>query len=314
MTAAQLATDPDEEEARAFPGARAPHRRRDVVSAGLRLAVHEWGDADGRPLLLAHGGFDFSRTYDVFAPLLADAGWRVVGWDQRGHGESEHAALYNWDADVRDAIAVLDTFAQEPVPVIGHSKGGGLMLALADACPQRVSALVNLDGMPSRRPQPDVADRERARQFADELESRLDLRRRPVGSRKPGTIDELAERRARMNPRLSKEWLRYLVVAGARHDADGWRWRIDPYLRMGGFGPWRPEWSLERLAGVGVPFLGFLGMIAEPMGWGTVAADVEPYLPYGAQFVPLADTGHFVHIERPQEVARAVLEFLDVRG
>ena len=52
-----------------------------------------------------------------------------------------------------------------------------------------------------------------------------------------------------MNPRLSHEWLRYLVSVGARHDDDGWRWKIDPALRLGGFGPWRPEWAMARLPG-----------------------------------------------------------------
>ena len=54
---------------------------------------------------------------DGFAPLLADAGWRVVSFDQRGHGDSDHAALYNWDADARDALAVLDSHdARSPCP------------------------------------------------------------------------------------------------------------------------------------------------------------------------------------------------------
>ena len=89
--------------AAAYPGARAPDRRRRVDFHGVRLAVYEWGAEDAPPLLLAHGGFDFARTFDVFAPLLADAGWRVVCLDQRGHGDSDHAALYSWDADARDA-------------------------------------------------------------------------------------------------------------------------------------------------------------------------------------------------------------------
>ena len=74
-------------EAATFPGARRPDRQRIVDSEGLRIAVHEWGDEGARPLLLAHGGMDFARTFDVFAPLLADAGWRVVSWDHRGHGD-----------------------------------------------------------------------------------------------------------------------------------------------------------------------------------------------------------------------------------
>ena len=71
-----------------YPGARRPDRHRTVDSNGLAIAVHEWGDADAPPLLLAHGGMDFAGTFDVFAPLLADAGRRVVSWDARGHGDS----------------------------------------------------------------------------------------------------------------------------------------------------------------------------------------------------------------------------------
>ncbi len=134
----------------AFPGAHTPARQRQVLSAGLRIAVHEWGDEAAPPLLLTHGGFDFARTFEVFAPLLAAAGWRVVAWDQRGHGDSEHAPLYSWDADLRDAVAVIDSTTRDPLPIIGHSKGGSLMVQLADSQPHRVSKLVNLDGLPSR--------------------------------------------------------------------------------------------------------------------------------------------------------------------
>ncbi|HUF32478.1 MAG TPA: alpha/beta hydrolase [Acidimicrobiales bacterium] len=309
MTAVEL--DDDEAAAASFPSARRPDRTRAVSSWGLRLAVYEWGDPDGPPLLLAHGGFDFAGTFDVFAPLLAEQGWRVVSWDQRGHGASEHAALYSWDADVRDALAVLDTVTQTPVPVVGHSKGGGLMLQLADACPHRVSHLVNLDGLPSNRPTPDVPDHERTRLLAGDLTAWLDHRRRAAqAERKPGSLDDLARRRGRMNPRLPVEWLRYLVTVGARKDPDGWRWTIDPALRFGGFGPWRPEWSLLRMPGFGMPFLGVLGLVQEDMGWGTTPDDVLAYLPPGATFVPMPDAGHFVHIERPAEIAALIADFL----
>ncbi len=293
------------------PGARPPDRRYDVDAHGVRIAVHEWGARDAQPLALVHGGFDFARTFDVFAPMLAGAGYRAVAWDQRGHGDSEHTALYSWDADLRDVLAVLDTITREPVVVVGHSKGGSLALQLADALPHRVRALVNLDGLPSKRPVPDVADHDRTRLLASELAGWLDHRRNAAGAeRRPGTLHELAERRGRMNPRLSPEWLRYLVTVGARHDPDGWRWKLDPSMRFGGFGPWRPEWSMLRMRGLGMPFLGVLGLEAEPMGWGTRPEDVHPFLPERARFETLEDTGHFVHIEQPQRVAALVLDFL----
>jgi len=294
-----------------FPGARAPDRRRDVDAHGVRLRVVEWGAADGRPLLLAHGGFDFAQTWSGFAPLLADAGWRVVGWDQRGHGDSAHAALYSWDADMRDALSVLDSVTHEPLPFVGHSKGGSVLTSLAHACPHRVSHVVNLDGIPSRHRAPDVPDHERTRLLADELSGWLAHRRRAADAqRKPGSLEDLARRRARMNPRLSHEWLCFLVTAGARKDPDGWRWKIDPALRFGGFGPWRPDWALRQLPSLSVPFLGVLGGVSEAMGWGTATADVEPFLPEQGSVECLEDCGHFLHIERPRQMADRVLEFL----
>ncbi len=294
-----------------FPGARSPDRTRSVAAGGLRLAVHEWGPLDAPPLLLAHGGFDFAQTFSAFAPLLADVGWRVVCWDQRGHGDSEHAALYSWEADARDGLAVLDTLSPKPIPLLGHSKGGALLMHIAHACPHRVSRLINIDGIPSGQRHPDVADHERTRLLAEELSGWLDHRRRAADLvRRPDHIEGLARRRARMNPRLSHEWLCFLVTRGAQHDADGWRWKIDPALRFGGFGPSRPDWAMQRLPSLAVPLLGILAGEDEPMGWHTRPEHVEPYLPTGARLHCFAGAGHFVHIEKPREVAELVLEFL----
>lgn len=296
---------------RSFPGARRPDRSWRVATTGVDLAVHEWGDEAAPPLLLAHGGFDFAGTYDVFAPLLAAGGWRVVCWDQRGHGDSEHAALYQWEADMRDALAVLDAVTHEPAPVVGHSKGGALVTQIAAALPHRVAAVVNIDGIPSRQAMPDVQDHDRTKLLAADLESWLEHRRQAAGAvRKPGTIEDLARRRARMNPRLDPSWLEYLVTVGARRDDDGWRWKIDPSLRLGGFGPWRPEWSLQRLPEIAAPLLALIGTEPEEMGWGTGVDDVRPYLPPRGRVVGVEGAGHFVHIERPAETAAMALEHL----
>ena len=294
-----------------FPGAMAPDRDHHIDAGGVRIAVHEWGSETADPLFLVHGGFDFARTFDEFAPKLAAAGWRVVAWDQRGHGDSEHAALYSWDGDVRDAMAVMDAITHRPAPVIGHSKGGSLMIQLADAQPFRFSHLVNLDGIPNKRRIPDVSEHERTRMAAGEITGWLDHRRTTSTSkRKPGTFEELAHRRARMNPRLSFEWLCHLVSVGAFQSDDGWRWKIDASMRFGGFGPWRPEWTLTRLPGLPMPFLGVLGREQEEMGWGTLPHHVVNFIPQGGRLEVLDDVGHFVHIEQSDLVAAMVLDFL----
>ena len=294
-----------------FPGAQPPERTRNVLSDGVRIAVHEWGSESDPVLFLLHGGLDFARTMDVFAPHLAAGGWRVVSWDHRSHGDSEWAAMTSWTADVRDAAAVINATTTSPAPIVGHSKGGALALRLAESWSHRFTHLVNIDGLPSKRPAPDVTDHERTRMRANDLTSWLDNRQRGAdGRRKPGTLEELAKRRARMNPRLTHEWLCYLVTVGAARDDDGWRWKIDPMMRPGGFGPWRPEWQLVGLPGLQMPFLGCLGSEQEAMGWGTDPEDIRAYLPVGGRLEVFEHTGHFIHIERPADVAEMVLEFL----
>jgi pimeloyl-ACP methyl ester carboxylesterase len=294
-----------------YPGARRPDRSRWVDAGGLHIAAYEWGEPDAPVIFMAHGGFDFAATFDQLAPRLADAGWRCVSWDARGHGSSQHAHLYSWTADERDAVAVLDTVTDEPVVFLGHSKGGGMMLHMAHAVPHRLSHLINLDGLPSRNSWPDVAEHDRTRMLRSEITGWLDHRRAiATAQRHPGTIAELAARRARMNPRLDPSWLEYVVPIGATEHADGWRWNIDPSLRFGGFGPWRPEWAMEHLPGIGVPVLGILGLEYELMGWGTTPDDVLVNLPSRGRYEGLDGVGHFVQIEAPDRVAELVLDFL----
>lgn len=292
------------------PGAVPPARRWDVDSWGLRIAVHEWGRSSDPPLLLAHGGFDFARSFDVFAPLLACAGWRVIAWDHRGHGDSDHAALYTWDADVRDLTAVIDALGDGPFAAVGHSKGGALLLQLAAAAPHRISRLVTIDGLQSHRRRTHVPASERPAVTAAALNKWLD-RHRWASAREgppPRPLEELARRRAALNPRLPIEWLRYLVTVGGRATPEGWRWKIDPLLAPGDFRPCPPEWSLYRLPALDIPFVGILGSHVEELGWRTRPEDVEPFLPEQGRIAVVDDAGHFLHIERPTAVAELVLE------
>lgn len=113
-----------------------------------------------------------------------------------------------------------------------------------------------------------------------------------------------------MNPRLSHDWLCYLVTQGARHDANGWRWKLDPSLRPGGFGPFRSRWMTDRLPGFPVPLLAIFGTEEEPMGWDITPAELQPFMPSSARMEVMRDTGHFIHIERPKETAALIIDFL----
>ena len=197
--------------------------------------------------------------------------------------------------------------------MIGHSKGGSLMIQLADAQPYRFSHLVNLDGSRRQRRVPDVAEHERSRMVGrrGRAAGSTTAAARPTLARKPGTIEELARRRARMNPRLSIEWLRHLVTVGARQDADGWRWKIDASMRFGGFGPVAAGVD-DHTAARPAACRSSACSAARWRRWAgaRVPREVIPYLPAAAACEMLDGVGHFVHIEQPDLVAAMVLDFV----
>ena len=81
------------------PGSGHPAREYHLDANGLQIAVHEWGDDRRTSLLLVHGGFDFARTYDVFAPNLADGGWRVVGLGSARPRRQRTRRALLWEAE-----------------------------------------------------------------------------------------------------------------------------------------------------------------------------------------------------------------------
>jgi pimeloyl-ACP methyl ester carboxylesterase len=287
-----------------YPGAVGPERVTTIESLGVCLNLLEWGDPQATPVVLTHGMWDHARTYAVFAPLLA-AHFRVIAIDARGHGDSAWAGAYSWLVDVADVINVLGWVGRRGY-LIGHSKGGGQATDAARAVPEFVAKMVNIDGFgpPSLDDERPVPVR-----FAEFLELRRTRAQRDTW-RPYASLDDLVERRRAQNPRLSRDWLRYLAFHGARESDDGWRWKADPIMAHG-FGPWRPEWIGPSYATLQMPMLAIVG--SEPDTWGPLP---EPILAERLSRVPQLErctihgAGHFVHIERPAETAQVVLDFL----
>jgi len=97
---------------------------------GLALHLREWSVAE--PLgtvLVVHGLGEHIGRYAHVAAALNAAGWRVVGYDQRGHGASEGArgVIRHGDDPCTDLAQVIDAVRDDvpgPLLLLGHSLGG----------------------------------------------------------------------------------------------------------------------------------------------------------------------------------------------
>jgi pimeloyl-ACP methyl ester carboxylesterase len=116
-----------------------------MARRGVRLHYQNWGGA-GTPMVLLHGLSSQSRVFDLVAPRLVQY-FRVVALDQRGHGESSKPHCGHAMASVaEDVRGVLDALDFERAIVVGHSWGGNVAVQFGAQFPNRVAALVLVDG------------------------------------------------------------------------------------------------------------------------------------------------------------------------
>jgi pimeloyl-ACP methyl ester carboxylesterase len=121
---------------------------------GLTLRAEAAGPADGRPVLLVHGGGQTRGSWGAALRALADHGFRAVAVDQRGHGESDWSAegAYdptNFGADIRQAAK---TLGPQPVVLVGASMGGWASLFAAADLGPAIAGVVLVDIVPRVRP------------------------------------------------------------------------------------------------------------------------------------------------------------------
>lgn len=122
------------------------------IEAGvLDVAYAEEGPADGVPVLLLHGWPYDIHTYVDVAPILAEAGLRVIVPHLRGYG----ATRFLSDATPRngqqaalasDALALLDALRIERAILGGCDWGARTANIVAALWPERCKALVSVSG------------------------------------------------------------------------------------------------------------------------------------------------------------------------
>ncbi len=109
---------------------------------GGELAFRECGDPSAPPVVLLHGMISRSDTWSRVAADLADAGYRAIAFDLRGHGRSSRAAAYPLTRFGSDIIQALDLLGLAQIDLIGHSLGAWVALDIAARQPGRVRRLV----------------------------------------------------------------------------------------------------------------------------------------------------------------------------
>ncbi len=142
---------------------------RTVTAGVLAIAYHEAGPADGPPVFLMHGFPYDIHAYAEVAPLLAQAGCRVVVPYLRGFGPTrfldagtprsgEQAALG------ADLLALMDALRVPRAVLAGYDWGGRAACVVAALWPGRCAGLVSFNSYNiqdiARSAEPDTPENE----------------------------------------------------------------------------------------------------------------------------------------------------------
>ncbi|PKF50515.1 alpha/beta fold hydrolase [Enterovibrio nigricans] len=243
---------------------------------------------NGEPLLLIHGLFGSLDNLGGLARVLAEQ-YKVYQIDLPNHGLSPRSLNVDYVSQAAAVMAFLDQQDLTCVSVVGHSMGGKVAMMLATQYPDRIKQLVVMDIAPVS-----YQVRRHDNVFAG-LNASKQL---PLRSRK--------EAEAKLAEHIVDPGVRQFLLKSLARQEDGtfdWRFNVDTleanYEDITG-------WTkLDQFGGSTLFLKGSESdyISAEHRG------EIEAQFPNAKAHV-VANTGHWLHAEKPETVARVITRFL----
>ena len=288
-----------------------PSRSEFLTVRGLRTHVRHWGREGAPKIFMAHGWMDMSASFQFIVDCL-EGDWHVIAHDWRGFGLSERTGTDTyWFPDyVADLDFLLDHYSPDaPVNLLGHSMGGNAVSLYAGVRPERVAKVINLEGIGLQGGVPQQAPKRMAR-WLDELKTQ------PV-MRGYASLDEVAARLKKTNPRLPEDRAAFLAEHWSARNAEG-EYEIlgDPAHKMSGPLLYHLDEMIAIWKKITAPVLWIEAAETDMWRWmgpqEQMRAEVDSRLSHmasvEAHIVPGA--GHMVHHDQPQVLARLIEAFL----
>ena len=215
--------------------------------------------------------------------------FRVLRYDQRGHGKSDApAGRYTFAQLIADAIAVMNALAIDKAHFVGLSMGGATALALAQLHPDRLDKIVVCDSACQSTPA-----------TAQQWEERI-------------AVAEKDGMEALVEPTVARWFPPELIEAKAPH-IERVRQMIRATPVAGFIGCAGALASHNYAAKVGTVKRPVLFLVGEKDGVTPAAmAKLHEALP-GSRYVEIAGAGHISNLDQPAAFNRALAQFLSAR-
>jgi pimeloyl-ACP methyl ester carboxylesterase len=245
---------------------------------GISISYEDSGS--GSAVFMTHGYAAAGRMWEPQRKPLNEAGYRLVSWDMRGHGETESPddpAQYSEALTLADIASLMDMLGIERAVVGGLSLGGFMSLAFQLGRPERVRALLLCDTGPGYR--------------SDEPRAKWNR----MAERSAVNFEEKGLDAAGRSPEVQAAVKYHRSAAGLAHSARGMLAQVDSRV-------------IDHLPEIDVPTLIIVGEKDEP--YHDASRYMQSKIP-GAWLEMIPDAGHAANMDQPEAFNRVLLEFLD---
>jgi pimeloyl-ACP methyl ester carboxylesterase len=275
-------------------------RTRTMSIRGIEYCVNEWGDEDAPLFFYLHGWADTGSTFQFVVDSLT-ANWRVIAPDWRGFGCSGHQGSSYWFPDyLADLHCLLDEYTPHaPARLVGHSMGANVCSLYAGVMPERVSAIVNIEGFGLTNSDPDQAPK-RYREWLEASQNVQKFSTYPnfgalvtkIRKRSPGIDGARADF-------VAREWA---------HEIDGTvHLRADPNHKLPNAVLYRRAEAEACWRKVSAAML----LVSGDHSQFAIPDDDTGGLPFrNSSFCTISGAGHMIHLEAPRRLAEQIEQFL----
>ncbi|PSW07487.1 alpha/beta fold hydrolase [Photobacterium lipolyticum] len=251
------------------------------------MNLHYRVEGQGDTIILIHGLFGSSDNLGLLARTLKD-NYKVISIDLRNHGKSPHTQTFTYHEMANDILTVVEQLDIELFSVIGHSMGGKVAMALTALAAARMNHLIVLDIAPVH--------------YLVHRHQNVFAGLREVANR---TVSNRSEAETYLAQHIIEPGVRQFLLKSFAKSENVYRWRFNV---EGLIANYDTIMGWDELP----PFQGKTLFIK---GQGSEYILPEHREAITKQFPQakahmVANTGHWLHAEKPETVNRIILTFL----
>ncbi|HUX59225.1 MAG TPA: alpha/beta fold hydrolase [Bacteroidales bacterium] len=264
----------------------------------MKLFYRKYGN--GPPLIILHGLYGSSDNWTTIAKILGDT-FTVYLPDQRNHGQSLHSDTHDYDSMRDDLFETAVDLKLNKFFLAGHSMGGKSAISFALKWPEMLYGLMIADISPFIN---ENLKHSAYNQHLTILTAILSVDLSKIRTRK--------EVESILKENIHSEKIRGFILKNLQRGAgNNFTWKINASALLKNLekimeGIDRPANLNQQITGFPVVFLRGENSDYLP------ASDFNDILKVfpAAELVNVANAGHWIHAERPDEVIRNILELL----